>query len=100
VFGSEGVEVIRLPVRSPVANSFAERWVGTARRECLDHLLIVGHRHLEYVLSEFVEHYWEARPHQGLGQRTPGGEPAEEPVPAGRVVRRDRHLTTDRSDSR
>src|SRR5215472_10715749 len=40
VFGGEGVEVIRLPVRSPVANSFAERWVVTARRECLDHLLI------------------------------------------------------------
>ena len=57
VFRSEGVEVIRLPVRSPVANSFAERFVGTVRRECLDHLLIAGRRHLEYVLKEFVEHY-------------------------------------------
>ncbi len=89
VFRSEGVEVIRLPVRSPVANSFAERWVGTARRECLDHLLIVGRRHLEYVLGEFVEHYQEARPHQGLGQQTPSGGPPV-PVPGGRVVRRDR----------
>ena len=89
VFRSQGVEVIRLPVRSPVANSVAERWVGTARRECLDHLLIVGRRHLEYVLGEFLEHYQEARPHQRLGRRTPSGEPPA-PGPAGRIVRRDR----------
>ncbi len=82
--------VIRLPVRTPVANSFAERSVGTARRECLDHLLIAGRRHLEYVLSEFVEHYQGARPHQGLGQRAPRAEPAVESVPRGRIVRRDR----------
>src|SRR5262245_8405008 len=59
VFRSHGVGVIRLLVRSPVAKSFAERWVGTARRECLDHLFIVGGRHLEYVPGEFVEHYQE-----------------------------------------
>ena len=91
VFQSEGLQVIRLPVRSPVANSFAERWVGTAPRECLDHLLIVGRRHLESVLCEFVEHYQEAPPHQGLGQRTPSGEPVVARVtPAGWIVRRDR----------
>ena len=84
------MEVIRLPVRSPVANSFAERWVGTARRECLDHLLIVGHRHLEYGLKEFVEHYQAARPHQGLDQRAPSGQPAVTPLAVGRVVRQDR----------
>ena len=60
---------------------------GTARRECLDHLLLLGRPYLEYVLSEFVEHYHGARPHQGLGQRTPGGTPAA--VPAGRLVRSD-----------
>jgi len=75
VFRSEGVKVIRLPYRSPWANSFAERWVGTARRELLDHLLIFGRRHLERVLIEFIEHYHLARPHQGLGQRRPH-EPA------------------------
>ena len=84
-----GTESVGTPAHSPRANSFTERWVGKARRECLDDLLIVGGRHLEYVLSEFVDHYQEARPHQGLGQRTPSGElPA--PVPAGRIVRRDR----------
>ena len=55
VFRSEGVEVIRLPYRSLRTNSYAERWVGTARREVLDHLLVFGCRHLEHVLKEFVE---------------------------------------------
>jgi putative transposase len=90
VFRTEGVEVIRLPVRSPVANSFAERWLGTARREVLDHVLIFGRRHLENVLSEFVEHYHKARPHQGLGQRTPSGDIRDQPLTAARIVRRDR----------
>jgi putative transposase len=45
VFRSEGIEVVRLPYRSPLANSFAERWVRTARREVLDHLLILGRQH-------------------------------------------------------
>jgi putative transposase len=65
------VEVIRLPYRSPRANSFAGRFVGTARPECLYRLLVFGRRHLERVLSEFLEHYDQARPHQGLGQRPP-----------------------------
>jgi putative transposase len=90
VFRSEGVKVIRLPYRSPRANAIAERWVGTVRREVLDHLLIFGCRHLEHVLREFVEHYQEARPHQGLEQRMPGHrEPTGVPE-AGSVVRHDR----------
>ena len=90
VFRSEGVEVIRVPFRTPVVNSHADRWVGTERREVLDHVLIFGRRHLEYVLSEFVEHYQQARPHQGLGQRTPSGDILDQPVTAGRIVRGDR----------
>ncbi len=90
VFRSEGVEVIRLPYRAPRANSFAERWVGTARREVLDHLLIFGRHHLTRVLEEFIEHYHEARPHQGLGQRRPC-EPADVTPPTyHRVERCDR----------
>src|SRR5262249_49344177 len=50
VFRSEGMRVVRTPVRAPRANAHAERWVGTLRRECLDWLLIVGRRHLEWVL--------------------------------------------------
>jgi len=60
VFRSEGVRVIKLPYRAPRANSFAERWVGTARREALDHLLIFGRRHLERVLLGFCSP-WRAR---------------------------------------
>ena len=71
VFRTEGVRVVRLPVRAPRANSIAERFVGTARRECLDHLLIFGRGHLERVLSAFLEHYHRARPHQGLEQQLP-----------------------------
>ncbi len=57
VFASGGVRIIKTPVRSPRANSFAERYVGTLRRECLDHLLIHGERHLRTVLAEFQSHY-------------------------------------------
>ncbi len=90
VFRSEGVEIVRLPYRSPRSNSFSERWVGAARREVLGHLLIFGRKHLERVLIEFIEHYHEARPHQGLGQRRPC-EPADEiRVTTGSVERRDR----------
>jgi putative transposase len=71
VFRSEGVEIVRTPYRAPTANAIAERWVGSVRRECLDHLLIVGAAHLHRVLSTYVTHYNQARPHQGLEQRTP-----------------------------
>jgi transposase InsO family protein len=87
------VKVIRLPYRSPRANSFAERWVGTARRELLDHLLIFGQRHLERVLIEFISHYNQARPHQGLGQRMPHGPADVAPItalPAGHIESHDR----------
>ena len=49
----------------------AERWVRSARQECLNHLLIVSEAQLRRVLTTYVTHYNEARPHQGLGQRTP-----------------------------
>ncbi len=68
---AEGARVVRLPFRAPRANAYAERWVGTVRKEVLDHLLIFGPRQLERVLQEFIDHYHRARPHQGLGQRTP-----------------------------
>jgi putative transposase len=76
VFGSIGIEAIKTPVRSPRANAYAERWVRTVRAECLDHLLIFGRRHLESVLSEYVDHYARARPHRGLDLDTPRPNPA------------------------
>jgi len=52
-------------------NAFAERFVRTARRECLDHILVFGERHLERVLREYVRHYNKERPHRGLSLETP-----------------------------
>ena len=71
VFSGGGVRVIKTPVQSPRANSFAERFVGTLRRECLDHVLILGEGHLREVLAEFARHYNGHRPHQSLQQEPP-----------------------------
>ncbi|MGO8870299.1 MAG: integrase core domain-containing protein [Acidimicrobiales bacterium] len=60
-----------MPVRAPRANAFAERFVGTVRRECLDRMLIVSRRHLETVIREYVKHYNTHRPHRSLGQLAP-----------------------------
>ncbi len=86
VFKAEGIRIIRTPIRAPRANAFAERFVGTVRRECLDRMLIFGRRHLEGVLAEFVAHCNGHRPHRALGQRAPlvanPPPPASDPMPA------------------
>jgi transposase InsO family protein len=71
VFRGEGMRIIRTPIRAPNANAYAERWVGTLRRECLDRILIVGRRHLQHVAATYTLHYNEHRPHRSLGQRPP-----------------------------
>jgi putative transposase len=81
VFRAESIRIIRTPVRAPRANAFAERFVGTVRRECLDRMLIFGRGHLERVLAEYVAHYNELRPHRSLGQLAPLN--VEPPPPIG-----------------
>jgi transposase InsO family protein len=71
VFRSEGIRIIKTPIRAPRANAYAERWVRTVRVECLDWMLIVGRWHLARVLHAYVVHYNQARPHRGLDLRTP-----------------------------
>jgi hypothetical protein len=66
VFRSEGIQIIKTPVRAPRANAFAERFVRTARTECLDWLLIINRRHLEHVLRVFTDHYNRHWPHRAL----------------------------------
>ena len=85
VFRSEGVRVIRTPIRAPTANAIAERFVRTARRKCLDHILVLGERHLERILGEYVRHYNKERPHRGLSLETP--EPRSLPSAVGDIVR-------------
>ena len=71
VFRTEGIEIIRTPVRAPKANAIAERLLGTVRRECLDWLLITSRRHLHRVLRESIEHHNGHRPHRALGLAPP-----------------------------
>jgi putative transposase len=91
VLTAVGVRIIKAPVRAPRANAIAERWVGSARRECLDRMLITGERHLRLVLGEYIDHYNTHRPHRSLQQNPPAGriQPAAE-VTGMRVLRRDR----------
>ena len=75
IFRSEGIRVIRAPVRAPRARAHAERWVGSLRRECLDRLLILGRRDLASVVRVYAQHYNEHRPHGSLAQRAPLAKP-------------------------
>jgi transposase InsO family protein len=72
----EGMRIIRTPIRAPNANAYAERWVGTFRRECLDRILIINRRHLEQVLRAFTAHYNRHRPHRSLSLQPPDQPPA------------------------
>ena len=76
-----GVRPIRTPVRSPMANAFCERLIGTIRRECLDYLIPLNERHLRRTVKEFTRYYNRGRPHSALGPGIP--EPPQEKVPAG-----------------
>jgi transposase InsO family protein len=87
VFRSEGIRIVRTPVRAPKANAIAERFIRTVRTECLDWLLILNRRHLEGVLRVYVEYYNRERPHRALDLRPP--DPDERP-PEGEIRRRDR----------
>ncbi len=65
------IEVLKTPYRAPKANAVCERFLGSVRRECLDHILVLGERHLHRVIKEYVEYFNQSRPHQGIGQRIP-----------------------------
>jgi putative transposase len=92
VFTTEGIQVLRSPPRAPRANAYAERWVRTVRRECLDRILIYNTRHLLATLGEFAAHYNQHRPHQSRQQRPPDAMDAAPPTvvnfAAARVRRR------------
>ena len=91
VFKSEGARVILTPLMAPLANSVAERWVGSCRREALDWMLILNQCHLEAVLREYCAHYNDERPHRSQNLRPPSyrGDP---PTPVGGHIKRTTRL--------
>jgi putative transposase len=95
VFRSEGIEIIRTPVRAPKANGVAERFIRTVRAECLDWLLIVNRRHLERTLRVFVDHYNGHRPHRALDLTPPD---PRRPAPAPRLALSPRTDRVERRD--
>jgi transposase InsO family protein len=80
-----GIDEVLIAPQSPWQNPFVERWIGTLRRECLDHVIVLNEAHLKRIVFAFLEYYHRARPHRALGQNPP--EPrAVEPPQQGRVV--------------
>lgn len=94
IFRTEGMKILKTPVRVPVANTFAERWIGSIRRELLDRTIIWNQQQLERLVRDYVDHHNQHRPHQSLEQRppTPVDDPPE-PQPATVAV-----LRTSRCD--
>ena len=90
VFRSEGIRIVKTPVRAPKANAIAERFVRTIRSECLDWLLILNRRHLEHVVRVYTDHYNRQRPHRALALRPPDIEAEPRPPASGEIQRRDR----------
>jgi putative transposase len=90
VFAAAGVEVVKIPPRAPQANAFAERWVRTVRTECLDWMLIWNRRHLDKVVTVYVEHYNTARPHRGINLGVPAADGEPTPASLAQIGRIDR----------
>jgi transposase InsO family protein len=81
-----GIRVLKTAVRAPLMYATCERFLGSVRRECLDHVIILGQRHLQSVLREYVACFNTSRPHQGIQQTVPAPAPEETLGPAGNVV--------------
>jgi transposase InsO family protein len=85
-----GVTSMRLPARSPNLNAFAERFVGSIRRECLSRVIPLGRRHLEQLIFEYLEHYHRERNHQGRGNRLLTALPSNDNLAGAPIRRRER----------
>ena len=92
IFRTEGFKILQTPARTPVANTFAERWIGSTRRELLDRTIIWNRTQVERLVRDYIAHHNEDRPHQSLGQRppTPLNEPPDTPPGSITVLRTSR----------
>jgi hypothetical protein len=83
VLASIGIDVLPTAPQAPRMNAFAQRWIGSVRRQCTDRMLIAGQRHLRAVLHRYVDHYNAARSHQGhgIGLPAPNDDPNVIPFP-------------------
>jgi putative transposase len=99
IFRSEGIEIVRTAIQAPNANAYAERWVGSVRRECLDRLLIFGRRQLEHVLGVYIRHFNQQRPHRALDLRPPDRRCGTDPSPQRLFIRCGSAGATSSADS-
>ena len=81
-----GIEVLKIPYRAPRANAVCERFLGSVRRECLDHFLICSERQLYRVVREYVSYFNRARPHQGMKQQIPEEIQREDTAPTSNKI--------------
>lgn len=83
-----GLTTIRTPFQAPIANCYAESWIGSLKRECLNHFGCFSLRHLDHIVHEFVSYYNEHRPHQGMGNvpLSHAGQPPPGPVADGDIA--------------
>ena len=71
---TSGIKILKTPYHAPRANAICERFLGSVRRECLDHMLILNEKQLHRVLRAYVAYFNRARPHQGIRQQVPERE--------------------------
>jgi transposase InsO family protein len=90
-----GLKILKTPVRTPTANAYCERIMGTIRRECLDFMIPLNERHLRSLLKEWKDHYNRGRPHSSLGPGIPDTDAALPAVEEPRhVIPRDQRVVT------
>jgi transposase InsO family protein len=81
-----GIRGMRTAFRSPWQNGIAERWVGSVRRDLLDHVIVLNQRHLRRLVKNYIRYYHEDRTHLGLGKDTPSGRVVAFASPSSREI--------------